>query len=124
MISTLFGVATTLGLGALQINSGLVELNVAPYSLSAQVAIIAGLGALFILSAMTPLNRGIRYLSNLNMALAGALLLFVINQGPTAFIFKELTQTVGKYLGNIIEMSLVITPYSGEHSVQQWTMFY
>lgn len=124
VISTLFGVATTLGLGALQINSGLVELNVAPYSLSAQFAIIAGLGALFILSAMTPLNRGIRYLSNLNMALAGTLLLFVISQGPTAFIFKELTQTVGEYLGNIVEMSLVTTPYSSEHWVQQWTMFY
>lgn len=124
VISTLFGVATTLGLGALQINSGLSKMGLVGYGLPAQVAIIAGLGALFTLSAMTPLNRGIRYLSNVNMALAGALLLFIITQGPTAFIFSELTQTLGEYLGNIVEMSLVTAPYSSEHWVQQWTMFY
>lgn len=124
VISTIFGVATTLGLGALQINSGLSTMGVISYGLLAQIAIIAGLGALFTLSAMTPLNRGIRYLSNVNMALAGALLLFVLALGPTAFIFSELTQTLGEYLGNIVEMSLVTAPYSSEHWVQQWTMFY
>ena len=124
VISTIFGVATTLGLGALQINSGLAKLELVTYGVDAQFAIIAGLGVLFTLSAMTPLSYGIRYLSNLNMAMATALLLFVLIQGPTAFIFSDLTQTVGEYLGNIVEMSLVTTPYSSEHWVQQWTMFY
>jgi len=77
-----------------------------------------------IVSAMTPLDKGIRYLSNLNMILAAGLLLFVLVTGPTAFIFGELTQTIGEYLGNIVEMSLVTTPYSSEHWVQQWTIFY
>lgn len=124
VLSTIFGVATTLGLGALQINSGLSRLSGVPYGVTPQMLIIAGLGALFILSAMTPLNRGIRYLSNANMLLASALLLFVLLFGPTAFIFSELTQTMGEYLGNIIQMSLVTTPYSSEHWVQQWTIFY
>ncbi len=86
--------------------------------------IIAGLGALFILSAMTPLDRGIRYLSNANMILAAGLLLFVLVLGPTAFIFNELTQTLGEYLGNIIQMSLVTAPYTSETWVEEWTIFY
>ncbi|MFT7261170.1 MAG: glycine betaine transporter [Glaciecola sp.] len=124
VLSTIFGVATTLGLGALQINSGLSRIAGVSYGITPQLLIIVGLGSLFILSAMTPLNRGIRYLSNANMVLAAGLLLFVLILGPTAFIFSELTQTMGEYLGNIIQMSLVTTPYSNEHWVQEWTIFY
>ncbi|WP_290537389.1 BCCT family transporter [Alcanivorax sp.] len=124
VVSTLFGVATTLGLGALQINSGLARLSDVPYGATPQLLIMAGLGLLFILSAMTPLKWGIRYLSSANMALAAGLLLFVLILGPTPFIFSEFTQTVGEYLGNIVQMSLVTTPYSSEHWVQQWTIFY
>jgi len=124
VLSTIFGVATTLGLGALQINSGLARFADVSYGIMPQLAIIAGLGALFILSAMTPLERGIRYLSNANMALAAGLLLFVLILGPTAFIFSELTQTLGEYLGNIVQMSLVTTPYSSAEWVQEWTIFY
>ncbi|MFT5720357.1 MAG: glycine betaine transporter [Motiliproteus sp.] len=124
VLSTIFGVATTLGMGALQINSGLARLFGVSYGITSQLSIIAGLGSLFILSAMTPLDRGIRYLSNANMIVAAGLLLFVLILGPTAFIFSELTQTLGEYLGNIVQMSLVTTPYSSEHWVEQWTIFY
>lgn len=124
VVSTIFGVATTLGLGALQINSGLARFEGMDYGPNSQVLIIAGLGLLFTISAMTPLKWGIRYLSNLNMIIAVGLFLYVLILGPTSFIFQELTQTMGEYLGNIVQMSLVTTPYSSEHWVQQWTMFY
>ncbi|MGM0577728.1 MAG: BCCT family transporter [Myxococcota bacterium] len=124
VVSTVFGVATTLGLGVLQINSGVARLTDVQYGTTSQFMIMAGLGALFIVSAMTPLDKGIRYLSNANMALAAGLLLFVLALGPTPFIFGELTQTLGEYLGHIVEMSLVTSPYSGEPWVKQWTMFY
>ncbi|MBA1147198.1 BCCT family transporter [Ectothiorhodospiraceae bacterium WFHF3C12] len=124
VVSTMFGVATTLGLGALQVNSGLARLELLPYDVNSQFLIMGVVAALFTLSAMTPLDRGIRYLSNANLALAAGLMLYVLLMGPTAFIFSQLTQTVGEYLGNIVEMSLVTTPYSSEHWVEQWTMFY
>ncbi|MFI9651377.1 BCCT family transporter [Guyparkeria halopsychrophila] len=124
VVSTIFGVATTLGLGALQINSGIARFEGVEYGTNTQMMIIAGLGVLFTLSAMTPLKYGIRYLSNLNMLLAIGLFAYVILFGPTAFIFQEFTQTMGEYLGNIVQMSLVTTPYSSEHWVEQWTMFY
>ena len=124
VVSTVFGVATTLGLGALQINSGLARLTDIPYGFSAQFVIIAGIGGLFMLSAMTPLDRGVRLLSNANMLLAALLLGAVLVFGPTSFIFGVMTQTLGEYLGNIMQMSLVTSPYSHGQWVEQWTMFY
>ncbi len=124
VVSTVFGVATTLGLGALQINSGISRVSDIPFGFPAQFGILAVVGGLFVLSAMTPLDKGLRLLSNLNMALAGLLLLFVLGFGPTAFIFGVMTQTLGEYLGNVVQMSLVTTPFSDGRWVEQWTMFY
>jgi glycine betaine transporter len=124
VVSTVFGVATTIGLGALQINSGLAQIADVPYGLPQQFIIIAAVGSLFTLSAITPLDKGIRYLSNANMILAGMLLVAVLVLGPTAFIFGVMTQTLGEYLGSFLQMSLLTTPYSGEHWVEQWTIFY
>jgi glycine betaine transporter len=124
VVSTVFGVATTLGLGALQLNSGITRFANVEYGFSSQFTIILGLGLVFILTAVTPLEKGIRYVSNANMAIAAALLVAVAALGPTAFIFGVLTQTLGEYLGNIVEMSLVTSPYSGGRWVEQWTMFY
>ncbi len=124
VVSTVFGVATTLGLGALQINSGLARVSDIAFGFPAQFGIIAGVGLLFVLSAMTPLDRGLRLLSNLNMVLAGLLLVVVLAFGPTAFIFGVMTQTLGEYLGNVVQMSLVTTPFSQTRWVEQWTMFY
>lgn len=124
VVSTVFGVATTIGLGALQVNSGLARLVGIPYAFPAQLAIVAVIGGLFMLSAMTPLDKGVRLLSNANMALAAFLLVFVIVFGPTSFIFGVMTQTLGEYLGNVVQMSLVTSPYTGGQWVEQWTMFY
>lgn len=124
VVSTVFGVATTLGLGVLQINSGVARLTGLPYGFGIQLLILAVLGGLFMLSAMTPLERGVRGLSNVNMGLAGALLLVVLLLGPTSFIFGVMTQTLGEYLGNVVQMSLVTSPYSGGQWVEQWTIFY
>ncbi|WP_051241650.1 BCCT family transporter [Stappia stellulata] len=124
VVSTVFGVATTLGLGALQINSGIARLAGIPFGFSAQLVIVAVVGGLFMLSAMTPLDRGVRLLSNANMLLAATLLGFVLVFGPTSFIFGVMTQTLGEYLGTIMQMSLVTSPYSNGDWVEQWTLFY
>jgi len=124
VVSTIFGVATTLGLGVLQLNSGISRLTDMPYDFSSQFIIIFALGIVFTISAITPLEKGIRYISNANMVLAAVLLTAVAVLGPTPFIFGVMTQTLGEYLGNILEMSLVTSPYSGGRWVEQWTMFY
>jgi glycine betaine transporter len=124
VVSTVFGVATTLGLGALQINSGLAALVDMPFGLTPQLAILGGTGLVFMLCALTPLETGVRYVSDVNMWLAGGLLLFVLLAGPTPFITAVMTTTVGDYFANVLGMSLVMTPFSGGDWVERWTIFY
>jgi glycine betaine transporter len=123
-LATVFGVATSLGLGTLQISGGLNHLFGVDNTLTIQIVIIAVVTILFMISAVSGLNKGILYLSNLNMVLAGALLLFVMFVGPTVFILEALTTVVGGYLQNIVQMSFRLTPFSRHEWVGSWTLFY
>ncbi|NLB88736.1 MAG: BCCT family transporter, partial [Syntrophomonadaceae bacterium] len=124
IIATVFGVATSLGLGALQINGGLSHVFGIPNSFLTQIIIIVVVTVLYILSATTGLNKGIRYLSIINLTIAGLLLLFVITFGPTLFIIDNFTATIGRYLGNLIPMSFRLTPFTGNDWIGSWTLFY
>ncbi|MDX1650060.1 MAG: BCCT family transporter, partial [Myxococcota bacterium] len=124
VLATTVGVATTLGLGALQINSGLAIEYGLSYGPGTQLRIMAGVGVLFTLSAVTPLEKGLRFMSDLNMLLAAALLAFVFFAGPTPFITAAMTNTVGEYLSNVVGMSLAMTPFTGEDWIERWTIFY
>ncbi|POZ63200.1 glycine betaine uptake BCCT transporter [Chromobacterium alticapitis] len=124
VLATVFGVATTLGFGALQIESGLQMLfGVAPSDwLTAAIVVVAT--ALFMLSSLTGLSRGIKWLSNLNIALAILLFLAVVVLGPTGFIFDTFTTTLGDYLGNLTSASLRMSPFSQGDWMASWTLFY
>ncbi|MCS3903726.1 glycine betaine transporter [Methylohalomonas lacus] len=124
VVSTVFGVATTLGLGVIQINSGLDSVAGTGFGTDQQLAILGGVAVVFLLCALAPLESGIRHVSNLNMVLAAGLLLFVFFLGPTDFITAALTNAIGDYFGNLIGMSLVMTPYTGGDWVERWTIFY
>ncbi|MDO8861880.1 BCCT family transporter [Haliea sp. E1-2-M8] len=124
VVSTVFGVATTLGLGVIQINSGLVSVAGIAFATSSQLAILGGIAVIVLLCSLTPLESGVRYLSDANMLLAAGLLLFVFFAGPTDFITAALTNALGDYFGNVIGMSLLMTPYTGEDWVERWTIFY
>ena len=124
VIATVFGVATSLGLGALQINGGLHHLFGIQNSTLAQVLIIIVVTVLFLLSASSGLDKGIKTLSNVNLVIAVLLMLFVWITGPTSFIFEIFTTTLGNYLQNIVNMSLRLTPFSRGTWVGMWTLFY
>ncbi len=124
VVSTIFGVATTVGLGVIQINSGLTAVAGLPFGLTPQLLILVGISIVFLLCALAPLESGIRYVSDANMVLAGGLLAFVFFLGPTDFITAAMTNAIGEYFANVIGMSLVMTPYTGEDWVERWTIFY
>ncbi|MBH0333815.1 glycine/betaine ABC transporter permease [Brevibacillus brevis] len=124
VIATAFGVATSLGLGTLQINGGLSHLFGLPSSTTVQIVIISLITVLFLLSATTGLDRGIKYLSNTNLVFALLLLLLTLVLGPTSFIFDAFTSTLGSYLNNLISMSLRLTPFTQGTWVANWTLFY
>ncbi|MBL0385659.1 BCCT family transporter [Tumebacillus sp. ITR2] len=124
ILATVFGVATSLGFGALQINGGLHSVFNSPISPVMQIGIMVVLLILYLLSSTTGLEKGIKALSNLNLYVAFALLLFTLLLGPTSFLFDTFTTTLGDYLQNLVQMSLRLTPFSGGTWVGDWTLFY
>ncbi len=147
VFATLFGLTTSLGLGAQQINSGLSFLgrNVGAFpgiefGTVVQVAIIAGVTAVAVLSVAAGLDGGVRRLSNLNLLLMFSLLTAVIILGPSLYVFEMLTQGIGAYFGNFFELAFftgaVYDPYfqgapfygpggGGEGQfLVDWTVFY
>lgn len=124
VIATAFGVATSLGLGTLQINGGLSHLFGLPSNTTVQIGIIAIITVLYLLSSTTGLDRGIKYLSNTNLVLALALLLLTLVMGPTSFLFDTFTSTLGSYLNSLVSMSLRLTPFTHGNWVANWTLFY
>jgi choline/carnitine/betaine transport len=127
IFATLFGSAASLGLGALQIRSGLeivTGLNAAGNAVL--VVIIAILSVAFVLSAVTGVAKGIQWLSNINMVLAVALALFVFLVGPTVFILNLIPTTLGSYLQELAMMSARTGAEGGTTNqwLAGWTVFY
>ena len=124
IFATLFGSATSLGLGALQINSGLDFLWGVEPANGIAVAIIAVLTLAFVLSAVSGVHRGIQWLSNINMLLAIALLLFLLAVGPTVFQLETLVESIGGYLTTIVPASFRTGAFGDEAWLSSWTIFY
>lgn len=126
VFATAFGVSTSLGIGAIQINAGLNYLFDVTIGIVPQIIIIAIVTILFIASAWSGLSKGIKYLSNTNLVLALALLGFVLILGPTLLIFDIFTDSFGGYLANIVQMSLRTAPLNATNRewLDNWTIFY
>ncbi|WP_313112964.1 BCCT family transporter [Aequorivita sediminis] len=105
VITTLFGLATTIGFGVGQINSGLTHVFGVPSSLFYQILIIVGVTLAATISAFSGVNKGVQILSKLNVRVASAIFLLVLILGPTTFIFKSYIQNLGSYLVHFIDMS-------------------
>ncbi|WP_422569997.1 BCCT family transporter [Antarcticirhabdus aurantiaca] len=121
---TMFGIATSLGLGVLQINAGLNYLLGVPQTAMVQVGLIAVVTALATVSVVSGLDVGIRRLSEGNLLVAIALMLFVLVVGPTEFIFRAFVQNVGTYLDGFIDRTFKLYAYEPRDWVSNWTLFY
>lgn len=124
VFGTMFGVVTSLGLGVMQINSGLENLFGLTNSLSVQFVIIAFITLLACGSLMLGLDKGIKRLSDLNMGLTGLLLAFMVILGPTLFIFDSFFENIGNYLAAVVPLSFWGESYSGTDWQSGWTIFY
>ena len=127
LVGTVFGVATSLGLGVLQISAGLEKAGVAEATLTTQIVVIIVVVAFTILSLVSGIGRGMKWLSTTNLLLAAVLLVFLLIVGPTAFLFREFVQSMGNYLQNFLGLSFTVSAYAGEAGEQwqaSWTTFY
>ncbi|MFW6428550.1 MAG: BCCT family transporter, partial [Desulfosalsimonas sp.] len=124
VLSTLFGLATSLGLGVQQVNAGLGHLLGMPENVYIQILLIAGITAGATLSVVSGLDRGVKKLSELNMNLGAVLLGFILIVGPTLFIFDTYVQNIGAYLNDFFEISFWAEGYSQSDWQNSWTIFY
>ncbi|SFR57654.1 choline/glycine/proline betaine transport protein [Marinobacter daqiaonensis] len=123
-VGTLLGVSTSLGLGAMQINSGIAQFMDVPQDVSIQVAIIAAITLVATISVVAGIKAGIRRLSMLNISLAFILMLFVLVAGPTVYIMEVLVGSLGVYLQNLPKMSLFVDFSRDSDWQASWTLFY
>lgn len=127
IIVTLFGTGVTLGMGALQISSGIEYVTgIGPLGNGALVGIVTVLTAAFVISAVSGIKRGIRALSNINMVIAAIIGVFVFVAGPTLFLLNVLTASVPAFVTDLGTM-LLRNPAQGEDAatfMSSWTNYY
>ena len=124
VVSTVFGVATSLGLGASQVNSGFGYLFGIDISTTNQIIIMCGITALAVISVMSGLDKGIRRLSEANMILAVVLLGLIFVLGPTVFLLQAYLQNIGDYLADIVHNTFNLFAYKKTSWIGGWTIFY
>lgn len=123
VVACLFGLATSLGLGVQQINSGMNYLFGIEISVFTQVLLIAGITGIATLSVVSGIDKGVKFLSELNIKMAFVFMLIVFILGPTAFILKTFSNSLGLYLNNFVQSAFFLS--TGEDTWQaSWSVFY
>ena len=123
VFATLFGLATSLGIGAKQASAGLTHLFGIPGGSTTLVLLIAGITAVALTSIVLGVDKGVKRLSEINMVLAIILLLFVVVMGPTLMIITGFAKNIGAY---VTELPFLSNPFgrSDANFSQGWTAFY
>ncbi|MFW6243676.1 MAG: BCCT family transporter [Desulfovibrionales bacterium] len=124
VFATVFGIVTSLGLGAMQISSGLASVLPFEAGFPSTLAIIGIVTVLFMISSMTGLDRGIQMLSKANVMLAVLIMAFMFCVGPTNMILNVFISTFADYASSLFTMSLSTNPFLGLEWTQNWTLFY
>ncbi|MER6213499.1 BCCT family transporter [Streptomyces sp. NPDC001674] len=124
VFATVFGTATSLGLGALQVSQGLGITTGIKDSTGVQLIIIGSLSAAFVLSAFSGLHKGVKWLSTLNVVLAAALMVFVFLLGPTVYVLDVIPASVGDYLHELLPMASRTGAFTDSAWLGTWTIFY
>ena len=124
MLGLLGAAGTGIGLAVPLISNGLSQLLGVPDSFQLKIVVVLAVTAVFAASVYAGLERGIRRLSNLNVVLTLGLLLFVLITGPTLFILKAGTSSLGHVLQNFVRMNSWTEPIGESAFVETWTIFY
>ncbi len=124
VFGTIFGVATSLGLGVTQMNTGLNNTLGMEISISNQLILIAVITVIATLSVVSGVGRGVKLLSEANMWLSVAILMFLLCFGPTRYLLGSLVQNTGDYLGHVLPLSMWTDANKGSDWQTWWTAFY
>lgn len=127
LVGTLFGVATSLGLGVIQISAGLDAAGLVKPDQTTQVIIILIISVFVLMSVLSGVTKGMKWLSNANLVMAGLLVVYLLVMGPTEFLLRDFVQSIGYYVQNFVGLSFNVSAFqgaAGEEWQSQWTSFY
>lgn len=124
VMATLFGLATSLGLGVKQVSAGLNHVFGTPNTVWMQVFLITAITLVATISVVTGIKKGVRFLSEWNVRIASLFLLLVLIIGPSLFIFRSFVQNIGHYLNDILMVSTWTESYRDRGWQGSWTVFY
>lgn len=124
VFATVAGVATSLGLGTMQINSGMSYVFGLPVNATVQIGIIAVITVLYIGTAVAGIEKGIKLLGDINLFLAGGLILLTFIVGPKLLMLTIFSEGMGTYLNNFIIDSLHMNIMGDNSWINGWTVFY
>lgn len=124
IFATVAGVATSLGMGVLQINSGLNYMFNVPVNTTVQIVIIAVMTVIFVGTAVAGIEKGIKKLADLNIVICVILMIILLVVGPTVAILNALTNGLGEYVSGIISESLRISGFGENNWIDSWRIFY
>ncbi|WP_137992396.1 BCCT family transporter [Streptomyces vilmorinianum] len=124
VFATVFGTATSLGIGALQVTKGMNLTWDVEDSTTTQLIIIASLSAAFVLSAFSGLHKGVKWLSTINIVLAASLAAFVFLLGPTVYILDTIPASIGGYLHELLPLASTTGAFTDSEWLGAWTIFY
>ncbi|MHC2992583.1 choline transporter [Pontibacter sp. HJ8] len=125
VIATLFGLATSLGLGVQQVAAGLNHVFPAiANTITTQIILIVVITGIATISVVSGVDKGVRILSEWNLRIALFVLVAVMVLGPTVFILGSFVQNTGSYVGNFLQLSFWNEAYSTRNWQGSWTVFY
>lgn len=127
LIATVFGIITTLGFGAAQLNAGLQSVGwVSEVGFSQQIVIIVVVMTIAVISAISGVGKGVRILSEINLSLSVLLMLFVLFTGSTVYLLSAYSDNLGNYISNVFKLGFKTFTYDSEHLdwFSGWTVFY
>lgn len=124
LLATAGGVCTTLGLGVMQINSGMDHLLGITITPSIVIATVIILTVIYVLTSVAGVEKGSAIVSNLNIIIAGAVMIFCFFAGPTVDILNNLTEGIGSYLSGFIQNSFAVGAFGDPDWYGKWTLYY
>ena len=124
VLGTVFGIATSLGLGAQQMNAGINYLLGIEISIGTQIILIAGISIIATISVLTGVDRGIRLLSEFNMRLTVVILALFLVFGPTLYLIYSFGGNLVDYLANFATLGIWLAPEQHTQWQSDWTIFY
>ncbi|KJM63407.1 choline transporter [Pluralibacter gergoviae] len=124
VVVTAFGISQTLGMGVLQINTGIGEVFGGHLGYGGMLAIVVALGAVAVLSVLSGVGKGFKRLAEMNMLLSLLLVVALLCLGPTRYILNTLLETTGNYVQHIVGMSLWSDAEKDSGWQNTWTAYY